>query len=566
MTKTIVLIGFVASLLFLSLIAYSFPIFAQGPDSAPGKPEVIAVSGIVPGKDLIVHVWVVVPPGADRNEAAVAALANQGARPFTHDEFTTIALKWDQFSDSNTGNDFVIQYYNPVNDPTVNDPTGNGEDALTSTHASWRNVGPSIFDFQYGGETDRCPSLVKECKGPQTFDGKNDVAWLRLNGPTTLGVTWSGTSIDEADMALNTKFNWATDGVDDADFDVQTVYLHENGHAAGLGHSAEITAIMYPSYQEPNRDLQQDDKDGINFLYPPVSNNASPTVSITSPADGSTVSGTVTITADASDNDGSVTQVEFFVDGASVGVDNDGSNGWLASWDSTTDSDGTHSISAEATDNDANTSLDNVSVTVDNVDDLPSVSITNPNNGSTVSGTVTITADASDDKGVTQVEFFVDGASVGVDNDGSNGWSASWDSTIAADDSAHSISAEATDTIGQTKNDSINVTVNNSSSTSVSVSSIVYTPYGGKDGNKHLDITVTILDNSSNPVSGASVSVDISLEGGSFSSETGITETNGSVTFSLKNSPSGHYETDVTNVVATGFDFVDDFDDDGFDK
>ena len=62
MAKTAVLIGFAASLLFLSLIASSFPIFAQGPDSAPGKPEVIAVSGIIPGKDLIVHVWVVVQP------------------------------------------------------------------------------------------------------------------------------------------------------------------------------------------------------------------------------------------------------------------------------------------------------------------------------------------------------------------------------------------------------------------------------------------------------------------------------------------------------------------------
>jgi len=251
--------------LFLSLIAYSFPIFAQGPDSAPGKPEVIAVSGIVPGKDLIVHIWLVVPHGADRNEAAAAALANQGARPFTADEFSTIDLKWDQFSDGDPGNDFVTQYYNPKNDPTVNDPTGNGITALRNTHTSWTNVEPSIFEFVYGGETTRCPSLVDECPGFQTFDGKNDVAWLRLKGSTTLGVTWSGTIIDEADMALNTKFNWATDG---ADFDVETVYLHENGHVAGLGHSAEISAIMYPSYQQLNRVLQLDDINGINFLYP----------------------------------------------------------------------------------------------------------------------------------------------------------------------------------------------------------------------------------------------------------------------------------------------------------
>ena len=246
MAKTIVLIGFVASLLFLSLIAYSFPIFAQGPDSAPGKPEVIAVSGIVPGKDLIVHVWVVVPPGVDRNEAASAALANQGARPFTADEFSTIDLFWDQFSDSDPNNNFVRQYYNPANDPTVNDPTGNGEDALNSTHISWNSVVTSSFTFDYGGETTRCPSLVKECSGPQTFDGNNDVAWLQLTGSNTLGVTWSGTTIDEADIALNTKFNWATDGVDDADFDVETVFLHENGHVAGLGHSTVETAIMWP--------------------------------------------------------------------------------------------------------------------------------------------------------------------------------------------------------------------------------------------------------------------------------------------------------------------------------
>ena len=49
MAKTTVLIGFVALLLFVSLIAYSLPVFAQSSDSTPGKPDVIAVSGIVPG-------------------------------------------------------------------------------------------------------------------------------------------------------------------------------------------------------------------------------------------------------------------------------------------------------------------------------------------------------------------------------------------------------------------------------------------------------------------------------------------------------------------------------------
>jgi len=355
MTKTVVLIGFVASLLFLSLIAYSFPVFAQGPDSAPGKPEVISVSGIIPGKGLIVHVWVVVPPGADRNEAASAALANQGARPFTPDEFSTIALFWDQFSDGDPGNDSVVQNYNPKNDPT----NGGGITALLNTHNSWNGVTTSIFEFEYGGETGRCPSLVKECKGPQKFDGNNDVAWLRLSSSTTLGVTWSGTSTDEADVALNTNFPWATDGVNN--FDVETVYLHENGHVVGLGHSAYITAIMYPSYQGPNRILQQDDIDGITYLYPGTSTtNYSPTVSISSPFDNlSFDSGTViSFAGSASDTeDGDITAALTWT--SSI----DGAIGTGGSF-STALSDGDHTITAQVTDIGGKTNSESITITL----------------------------------------------------------------------------------------------------------------------------------------------------------------------------------------------------------
>jgi subtilisin family serine protease len=93
-------------------------------------------------------------------------------------------------------------------------------------------------------------------------------------------------------------------------------------------------------------------------------------------------------------------------------------------------------------------------------DNPPGVSVTSPSDGATVSGSVTVTASASDDNGVTQVEFFVDGGSIGVDTDGSNGWSASWDTT-AYSNGGHTVSAVATDTIGQTGSDSVSVTVDN---------------------------------------------------------------------------------------------------------
>lgn len=355
LAKTSVLIGLIASLLFVSLIAYSLPVFAQGP-VITDKPEIIGVSGISHGKDMFVHILLLVPPGADRNEAAAAALAQNGARPFTADEYSTTGLVWDQFEDGIPGNDFVTQNYNPKNDPT----NGNGLTALLNTHNSWNDVATSSFAFDYGGETGRCPSLVQECKGPQKFDGNNDVAWLRLSSPTTLGVTWSGTSTDEADMALNTNFNWATDGV--THYDVETVFLHENGHAAGLGHSEDIAAIMYPSYQKVNRALQQDDIDGITFLYPSTSTptNNSPTVLISSPSDNSSFdSGTViSFVGSASDiEDGDITSELSWTSNI------DGVIGTGGSF-STSLSDGEHTITAQVTDAGGKTTSDSITIVV----------------------------------------------------------------------------------------------------------------------------------------------------------------------------------------------------------
>lgn len=188
-----------------------------------------------------------------------------------------------------------------------------------------------------------------------------------------------------------------------------------------------------------------------------------PTVTITNPADGATVSGIVTITADASD-DHDVAQVEFFVDDVSVGIDSTPSDGWSVDWDTTTVGDGAHSIAATATDGTGKTGSDSVSVTVANVDGPPTVTITEPGDGDYVSGSITIVAAASDDDGVTQVEFSyqADGGSfvIGIDSDGSDGWSVVWDTTSVFDGD-YTITATATDTTSQTATDSVSVTVDN---------------------------------------------------------------------------------------------------------
>jgi hypothetical protein len=189
----------------------------------------------------------------------------------------------------------------------------------------------------------------------------------------------------------------------------------------------------------------------------PTSGDFPPTVSITSPADGATVSGTIQIQANASDVQG-VTQVQFFVGTTSIGTDTDGSNGWSIPWNSSSVGDGPRTITATATDTIGQTGSDTNLVTVDNIDGPPTVSITDPVDGGAVTGTVQIQANASDDKGVTQVQFLDGGNALGTDTNGSNGWSVSWN-TAGAAEGLHSITAIATDTIGQTGSDTNAVTV-----------------------------------------------------------------------------------------------------------
>jgi hypothetical protein len=192
-----------------------------------------------------------------------------------------------------------------------------------------------------------------------------------------------------------------------------------------------------------------------------------PSLTITSPLEGATVSGMVAVTATASDDNG-VTQVEFFMDNVSIGIDTNGGDGWSVSLDTTAETDGTHTLSATATDTAGQISSDTISVTVQNgttTDTPPTVSISAPAAGSEVADVVTVTAFADDDFGVSQVEFFVDGASIGFDNDATGGWSITWDTTNYVD-GEHSLSAAATDTAGQTTmSESVIVILNNGGGT-----------------------------------------------------------------------------------------------------
>jgi beta-glucanase (GH16 family) len=196
---------------------------------------------------------------------------------------------------------------------------------------------------------------------------------------------------------------------------------------------------------------------------PGTPDTQAPTVSLTAPTAGSTVSGSsVALSANASDNVG-VSGVQFKVDGSNVGSQ-DTTSPYSVTWNSTGVANGSHTITAVASDAAGNsTTSSSVSVTVSNAPDTtpPTVSLTAPTTGSTVSGaSVAVAANAADNVGVAGVQFKLDGSNLQAE-DTTSPYSINWDST-AASNGTHTLTAIARDGAGNsTTSAAVSVTLNN---------------------------------------------------------------------------------------------------------
>lgn len=190
-----------------------------------------------------------------------------------------------------------------------------------------------------------------------------------------------------------------------------------------------------------------------------VTDTTAPSVSITSPAGGTSVSGTALVDVNASDNVG-VTRVELRVNGTTVATDT--SAPFQFGWDTTRLANGTASLVAQAFDAAGNSKASTaVSVTVANgvaVDTTPpTVTIANPANGSVVSGTVQVSVSASDNLGAAAVRqsLYVNGTLVSSTTGGSlsYGWN-----TRKLKAGTHTVRATATDAAGNSSSSTVSVT------------------------------------------------------------------------------------------------------------
>ena len=193
------------------------------------------------------------------------------------------------------------------------------------------------------------------------------------------------------------------------------------------GESGDLLAYLW---ELPDMSIQSS-KSWPMFLHDPMrsghmavlsvpSDIISPATSITDPANAATIYGSIEVTAEASDNSG-VKKVELYRNNVLIGTDT--SNPFIFNWDTVQEQNGIHTLQSRAYDIVNNVGVSQmITVTVNNKVDpgdtiAPVVMITYPQNNNYVpkKSTVTITANASDNIGVTKAEFTINGNLVCTD-------------------------------------------------------------------------------------------------------------------------------------------------------
>jgi len=164
---------------------------------------------------------------------------------------------------------------------------------------TWSMAGAN-FAFTGGGSTTAGTGACGGSSGG--LDGQNTVGWAPQSGSVlAVACSWYSSTGSpyraaiEFDMQFDPEWNWTT-GIP-ATVDLESVALHEFGHALGLNHSSDYSAVMYASYPSGaiKRTLTQDDRDGLYAIYGQQGGGSTPT-----PTPTSTPSPTPTATPSAS--------------------------------------------------------------------------------------------------------------------------------------------------------------------------------------------------------------------------------------------------------------------------
>lgn len=212
-----------------------------------------------------------------------------------------------------------------------------------------------------------------------------------------------------------------------------------------------VTGLVTTTHQIVAR--ATDNEGGINSdtVNITVTGNNPPAVVLTAPS--SAITGTtVNVSATATDSDGSVASVQFFFNNTAISPVIAFPGPYTASFTATPAGTytGVNGIRAVAIDNAGASGTATQNITISN-NTAPTASVTAPANGSFVSaGPVTVTANANDTDGsIAQVEFFVNGVSIGIDLF-PGPYTTTWNAVFVGPFGSNTITAVSTDNLGLT--------------------------------------------------------------------------------------------------------------------
>ncbi len=240
-------------------------------------------------------------------------------------------------------------------------------------------------------------------------------------------------------------------------YGISCVTVTTSGGCAGFGNGTCTDALTMTVTVDSNYQIAEMSEDNNSRTQTfTVADTTPPSASVTSPAAGATVSGSVAFSASASDNIG-VSRVDFYVGGTLLGSDTTSPYG--LTWNTGSHANGAYSLTARAFDAAGNnTTSAPVSVTVANAPDTtpPTVTITAPASGSTVSEGVTFSATASDNVAVTRVDFYAGATLIGSDTTAP--YSVTWNTGA---NGTYTLTAQALDAASNSASASVTVTVSN---------------------------------------------------------------------------------------------------------
>lgn len=391
----------------------------------------------------------------------------------------------------NTINIYANRYYQPY---YTGDPSGGG-----AKHIFW--------DTQYGSNGSSQVRVYQNsyagggwcCDVGGEGGGQVNLSFvtIRNNLLSSRGMTSYGNVLWTVQNNHSTTTWYNNNGV--------PTYVLPGGHA-GLNSAPSLDGSGYAGMDSAYYVDGQPDYGAVQAgTVPPAGLEAEggdttpPTVTLTAPTNGATVSGaSVSITATASDDIG-VASVQFRRSGADIGSP-DTSSPYAVTWDTTAIANGSYALTATACDAASNcTTSDAATVTVNNVGGdttPPSITLNAPSPGATVSGTsVSLASTQSDNVGITGVQFRVDSQDVG----GSQCCTSTeylWDSTSVAD-GAHTVAATACDAASNcTLSTVVNITVSNGGDTTPPTVAITAPGQGATVSGATVAISADASDNS----------------------------------------------------------------------